>query len=146
MAMQLNHDAHSGALNGETSAWLSDPPAARPSYCFGGHLPAALEPLQSKKQWLTWDYIWNAGKGRWDKLPCSAHTGRPASINKSANFGTFAEAAATAARLKMAGVGFLLTNDDGITGIDLDHCITDGGSLSDLAAEVNRLRRNIRRG
>jgi hypothetical protein len=136
MAMQLNNGTHSSALNGEASAWLSDPPAARPSYRFGGHCPAALESLQSKEQWLTWDYVWNADKGRYDKPPCSAHTGRPASINNSANLGTFAEAAATAARLKMAGVGFLLTNDDGMTGIDIDHCITDSGSLSDLAAEV----------
>ena len=34
------------------------------------------------------------------------------------------------------GVGLVLTADDEITGIDLDHCITDSGSPSDLAAEI----------
>ena len=135
--MQLNNGAHSqsDALNGEMTTWRPGLPA-KPSYRFGGHLPAALEPLRARVQWLTWDYVWNADKEKWDKPPCSAHTGRPASINNSANHGTFAEAAATAARLRMAGVGFLLMPDDGITGIDLDDCISDADTLSDLAAQV----------
>lgn len=36
----------------------------------------------------------------------------------------------------MAGVGLILTDDDNITGIDLDDCVTDSGSLSDVAAEI----------
>ena len=65
----------------------------------------------------------------------SAHTGRLAKggINNPANLGNFAEAASTAARLKLAGVGFVLRPDDGVTGIDLDDCITDSGSFSQIA-------------
>lgn len=38
-------------------------------------------------------------------------------------------------RYDLAGVGLVLTGDGDITGIDLDHCISDSGSLSNLAAE-----------
>ena len=85
---------------------------------------------------MTWDYLWNASKKKWDKPPRSAHTGRPASINEPANLGTFPEAVATAARLGMAGVGFLLMPDDRMTGFDLDHCVTDAGTFSEMVAEV----------
>jgi putative DNA primase/helicase len=68
----------------------------------------------------------------------SAHTGRLArgGINKSANLGTFSEAAATAAKRGLAGIGYVIGDDDEITGVDLDDCITDSGSLSELAAEI----------
>ena len=109
---------------------------AKPPYRFAGDLPAALEPLRTRKRWLTWGYVWNADKEKWDKPPRCAHTGRPASINNPANLGTFPEAVATAARLEMDGVGYLLMPDDDLTGIDLDDCITNSGSYSPLAAEV----------
>ena len=120
--------------NGHAHANSTRP--AKPPYRFDGDLPAALEPLRARKQWLTWDYVWNADKNKWDKPPCSAHTGRHASINKPANLGTFAEAAATAAKRGMAGVGFLLQPDDGMTGFDVDHCVGDAGTFSETAAEV----------
>ena len=122
--------------NGGHAGWHVYPRPAKPKYRFRGEVPPALEPLCASRKWLTWDYVWNADKKKWDKPPLSAHTGRPASINNPANLGTFAEAAATAARLGLAGVGLLLTPDDGITGFDLDGCITDAGSFSETAAEV----------
>jgi hypothetical protein len=36
----------------------------------------------------------------------------------------------------LAGVGLVLTSDDDMTGGDLDHCITDAGSFSEVAAEI----------
>jgi primase-polymerase (primpol)-like protein len=39
-------------------------------------------------------------------------------------------------RYGLAGFGLILTDDDNITGIDLDDCVTDSGSLSDVAAEI----------
>ncbi len=108
----------------------------KPTYQFSGTLPPALEPLQHRRQWLTWDHGWNPARTRYDKPPRSAHTGKPASINNLFNLGTFDEAAATARRLGLAGVGFVLEADDDLTGIDLDDCVTDSGSLSPLAAEV----------
>jgi hypothetical protein len=115
-----------------------EPRPSKPSYRFVGSLPTALQLLASKRQWVCWDYVWNADKGKWDKPPLSAHTGRLAKggINNPAALGAFSEAAATAAKHGLAGVGYVISHDDDITGIDLDDCITDSGCFSDLATEI----------
>lgn len=118
----------------ETEEANKRPP--KPAYKFGGKLPRAFDRLRDVRQWVTWDYTWNAKKRKWDKPPCSAHTGKLASINDPYALGTFEQAAATAQRRRMAGVGFLLKPGDDLTGGDLDDCVTDSGSLSPLAAEV----------
>ena len=111
------------------------PKTPRPTYRFTGDLPTALEPLRTSQRWVVWDYVWNDKKKDWGKPPRSARTGRIASINNPTNLGTFAEAVATAARLELAGVGYVLMSDDDLTGIDLDDCIS-AGTLSALAAEI----------
>src|SRR5262245_40791096 len=112
--------------------------SAKPTYRFTGPLPAALQTLAGQRRWVCWDYVWDPNKGKWSKPPLSAHTGQLAKggINNSANLGTFSEAFQTAERLGLAGVGYVISDEDDITGIDLDDCITDSGSLSDLAAEI----------
>jgi hypothetical protein len=58
-------------------------------------------------------------------------------VSDPKSWGRFEEALASIRRHDgLAGVGFVLTDQDGITGIDLDHCISDSGSFSDLAAEI----------
>jgi hypothetical protein len=108
----------------------------KPDYKFHGTLPPALWFLRDRPQWLTWDYIRNEKKAKWDKPPLNAHTGKPASIRDPNALGTFKQAAATAKRLNLAGVGLLLKPDDNITGGDLDNCVTDSGSFAPFAAEV----------
>ncbi|HWE19669.1 MAG TPA: hypothetical protein VG758_21210 [Hyphomicrobiaceae bacterium] len=110
----------------------------RPSYRFSGALPEALAPLAARRQWLCWTYVWNEKKAKWDKPPLSAHTGRMAKggATNPDNWGTFAKALDTAQHMGLAGVGYVLTKDDNITGADLDHCITDSGTYTPLAAEV----------
>lgn len=110
--------------------------APKPTYKFQGKLPAAFNGLRHRRQWVTWTPTWNSKKKAWDKPPLSAHTGKPASINDVFAMGTFEQAAASAQRLGLAGVGFVLRPDDDLTGIDLDSCVTDSGSLSPLASEV----------
>ena len=118
----------------ETSAAPQRP--SKPAYKFNGTLPSAFDQLRNRRQWVTWDYVWNEKKEKWDKPPRSAHTGKPASINDPFAMGTLDQASATARRLALAGVGLVLKPDDDITGGDLDHCVTNSGSLSLLAAEV----------
>jgi hypothetical protein len=108
----------------------------KPPYRFGDTRPRALDRLRGRRQWVAWDYAWVEKKRKWDKPPRNAHTGKSASINNPFDMGTFDVAVATARRLELAGVGFVLRADDNLTGIDLDHCVTDSGSLSPLAAEV----------
>lgn len=109
----------------------------KPAYRFNGRLPAALDPLKERAQWICWTYI-ETKPGKWTKPPLSAHTGRPAAggAQHPDNWGTFEQALATQRRHNLAGVGYVLTRDDNITGIDLDDCITDSGSYNEIAAEV----------
>jgi primase-polymerase (primpol)-like protein len=109
---------------------------AKPAYKFHGNLPAAFDRLRGLRKWLTWDYIWNAKKGGWDKPPLSAHTGKPASINNIFDRGTFDQALAAMQKHRLAGIGIVLEPDDDLTGGDLDDCVTDSGTFSPLAAEV----------
>ena len=73
---------------------------------------------------------------RWTKIPINPRTGRNASVSNPATWATLDVAVASVERHGLAGVGIVLTADDNLVGIDLDHCITDAGSLSPLAAEI----------
>lgn len=114
----------------------------KPAYRFNGRLPAALDQLKARPQWITWTYVWKDGPegkpGKWTKPPLSAHVGRPAKggAQNPDNWGTFDQAVATQRRHQLAGVGYVITRDDNITGIDIDHCINDSGSYNETAAEV----------
>jgi hypothetical protein len=56
-----------------------------------------------------------------DKKPFCA-PGRMASSTDAASWLTYEDAVALAEREKLAGVGFVFAPDDGLCGIDLDHC------------------------
>ncbi|MCW6506971.1 hypothetical protein [Lichenifustis flavocetrariae] len=105
---------------------------------FNGLRPsAAAERLQKCKQWLTWTYVYRSEKDKWDKPPHSARTGTPVSGTDPDNWDTYAVAAATAARMGLAGIGFALSKDDGLTGIDLDDCRDPAtGVVAPWAAEI----------
>jgi putative DNA primase/helicase len=108
--------------------------APKPSYRFHGNLPASLCHLHHRECWVAWDYT---SKGeRWTKPPRNPHTGRLASVTDSSTWASFDVARAGMERHGFVGVGLVLTEEGGITGIDLDHCISDSGSLSPLAAEI----------
>jgi hypothetical protein len=107
---------------------------AKPAYRFTGNAPPpALAHLRGERRWVAWAYEWRGNK--WTKPPINPATGRAAKSNDPGTWGTFDEALA-AARRGLAGIGVMLTKDDDLCGADLDHCITDSGSFSPLAAEV----------
>ena len=71
--------------------------------------------------------------------PNRPSTRAPADMPPSATLqrgARFDEAVAGMERHGLAGVGLVLTENGGISGIDLDHCITDADSLSELAVEI----------
>jgi putative DNA primase/helicase len=88
--------------------------------------------LYHYKQWVCWTRV---GRER-IKLPISPATGRSASSTDPATWGSYQQAKATALRLGLDGIGFVFTAADPYTGVDLDHCRTDGGALQPRAAEV----------
>jgi Virulence-associated protein E len=103
-------------------------------------LPAALEPLRALRRWV----IWRREKrdGRWTKPPRQAL--RPeayASTSEPETWATYEEAAATAARLNLhgvgGGVGFVVW-DGNVPGLDLDRCVGEDGTIAQWAWEIIR--------
>src|SRR5262245_13422604 len=107
---------------------------ARPSYRFNGKLPSALWHLRDKPCWVAWDYRWQNGK--WSKPPINPRNGLKASVSNPATWTTYDAALAGMKKYGLAGVGWVLTRDDNLTGIDIDDCVSDANSVSEVAAEV----------
>jgi hypothetical protein len=87
----------------------------------------ALRYLKSLPQWV-------CHKG---KIPMCPHNALRASVTNPATWGTYAQAIACCKKRGHDGVGFVLTEHDDLTGIDLDHCRDPKtGQFEPWAAEV----------
>ncbi|MGD0945871.1 MAG: hypothetical protein ABSA52_00455 [Candidatus Binatia bacterium] len=87
--------------------------------------------LRALPRWVAWHYVERAGHVT--KVPICARTGGAASATDPATWCDYVAVAAYA-RAHDCGVGYVL--GDGITGVDLDHCITDTGELEAWAREI----------
>jgi len=88
-------------------------------------------------QWVVWRYEHSPKRRKPAKAPYSP-TGRRASVDDPATWGTFENCADAYLTGKFSGMGFVFTEQAGITGIDLDDCIVDGYTL-DWAIDVLRM-------
>ncbi|MFC1945101.1 hypothetical protein ACFLX5_06500, partial [Chloroflexota bacterium] len=94
--------------------------------------------LKGYKQWVTW----KRSKGKNSKRPYNAVTGRPAASDNPASWSSFEQAQEAVLKGSADGVGFVLTDDDPFTFIDLDHVIVDG-TIEPWADElIKRLNSN----
>lgn len=76
-------------------------------------------------------------EGRIEKVPVSPHTGANASSTNPSNWSTLAHALERAKSDGLAGVGFVFSKENGIIGVDLDHCRDrDTGAIEPWAAEI----------
>ena len=90
--------------------------------------------LKALPQWVCWR--WKKRGDKWTKPPFQP-SGAHAASNDSATWSTFEEVVAAYIKGGFAGIGFVLTKDDGIVGIDLDHCVdADTGEISSCAREI----------
>ena len=99
-------------------------------------IPAELRALP---QWVAWRYETRGDKRtKIPKNPKSNGKLVNAKPNDPATWGTFDEAVDHCGRhADLAGIGFCLAPDDGLTGIDLDHVLDpDTGELKPEAAEI----------
>jgi primase-polymerase (primpol)-like protein len=102
----------------------------------------AMQLLRSRPQWVCWDHVWRAnlnkpGGGDWTKPPMNPRTGEVASATDPEVWSDYETAARGVSRYELAGVGFALSPDDNLTGIDLDHCRNkETGELQPWAAEI----------
>lgn len=113
----------------------------------------ALNELRTVPHWVAWRYRVRDGKKT--KPPVNPHTGHMASVADPTTWGTFADAAKRVFDDTLPGVGFVLTEEDNLTGYDLDKCVDeetgeiepwaqDVIDLSETYAEISPSGRGIR--
>jgi primase-polymerase (primpol)-like protein len=75
--------------------------------------------------------------GKWTKVPYQSNAPtRKASVTEPATWSSFSGAyMAYQAHLDIDGIGYVL-HDEGVTGIDLDDCFADNGTLKPWASEI----------
>src|SRR5207302_5181026 len=72
------------------------------------------------------------------KVPYNPRDGRKAKANDKATWASYAQATRTATKYakEYAGLGYEFDQERGITGIDLDHCIDESGTIASWAQEI----------
>lgn len=104
-----------------------------------GLLPdlAALNELRTHDKWVSWRYFQKPGRTKPTKPPVNPHNGKGASHSDPTTWGSFAQAVEHTYRRGLPGVGFVLTDDDGYTGFDLDDCVdAETGEIEPWAQEI----------
>jgi primase-polymerase (primpol)-like protein len=104
------------------------------------HYENIPDELRAVPQWVGWKFEEtqnSSGEKKLTKVPYNVRTGAKASSTGAKTWCDFdtAECAATAGRFD--GIGFVVTEEKGIVGIDLDHCFNPRtGEISDWALEA----------
>jgi primase-polymerase (primpol)-like protein len=80
----------------------------------------ALNELKAIPQWVAWQYEGRGGP-KPTKPPIDPRTGRYASTSDPSTWGTYEQALERAQRDRLAGIGFVLSEDDNLTGYDFDN-------------------------
>ncbi len=99
----------------------------------------ALQELATHDQWVMWRYkrIEVPGKPvHLTKIPVNANNGANAMTNEARTWASFKKAYEGATKRGLPGIGFVLNDTDGFSGLDLDKCISDDGVIEDWAAEI----------
>jgi hypothetical protein len=97
--------------------------------------------LKERDQWVTWRYEKEGKPVSKDiegatKIPYNPRTGHKASSTNKHTWTSYATAVQAATARKHNGIGFVFSEDDPFTGIDLDHCIDPDGSLQSWAMDI----------
>ena len=95
------------------------------------------EEIKKRTQWVTW---WAKPKanGKFEKVPVDPKTGRYASVSDPSTWGTFEQAVDYSNNhADIKGIGFVFTEDDPFTGIDLDDCRNpESGEIDHWAKQI----------
>lgn len=91
--------------------------------------------LRQIPRWVVWRGQWLPGKGKYDKPPFNARTGDFASTTDPKTWAEFEQAVkAYQNGGGYSGLGIVLTDDDNLVGVDLDHVLDAHGNLTPDAA------------
>src|SRR5438105_5801857 len=90
--------------------------------------------LRDRPHWVIWRYEERAGDPKPAKVPYTARGGKASTTNPR-TWSPFEEVLASADEYD--GIGYVFAPEDGIVGIDLDHCRNpETGAIDALAIEV----------
>jgi putative DNA primase/helicase len=78
------------------------------------------EELKKLPQWVTWKYVFREGK--WTKPPYQVKGRKLASSTDPETWGHFEDALKTYQSKRVDGIGFVVSANEELVGIDLDHC------------------------
>ena len=99
--------------------------------------------LKSLNNWVLWKPTWkeDLGKpGKWDKPPFRASNPEVGADTTNAKTWTNFQTAFESAKIECCGIGFVLSEVDGIVFVDLDHCRDPlSGNIDEWALDVVRL-------
>ena len=127
MERRIIRDHHPGKRGTGDSAYnLNGGPDGarppRPDYLFSPKPSAALDYLKTFKQWVVWDYVYR--DGRWAKVPQNVYQTNKFKWGEAKYWGSYDDAVGLRNHLKgHTGIGFIISPEDDITGIDLDGCL-----------------------
>lgn len=95
------------------------------------------ETLKSLPIWALWR-LERDKKDRLTKVPYSPHYNGRASSTKPKTWGTFNQAIHTMVSRPdyYNGISLIISKEYGLVFIDIDHCIDEDGSLSDIASDI----------
>lgn len=99
------------------------------------HIPPLMK---AETRWVAWRY--EHKDDRWTKVPVDAATGRSADATDSTTWSGFENTiGAFNADPTLDGIGFVVAEGDGLTGVDLDHVRIDGELTAEAKAIVGAL-------
>lgn len=101
-------------------------------YIDRSRFPAELAALP---QWVCWRLEPDKRSNRDAKVPYCSATGKRTSASNPSTRATLDEALYYADKYMFSGVGFMFTEESGIVGIDIDHCLEDG-KPNNVAADI----------
>lgn len=78
--------------------------------------------LKEKEQWVCYKLIPDKAGKKPKKIPVNPVTGANAKSDDPSTWGTFEQAVEAMQTYHYAGIGFMLTSDCGVVGVDIDHC------------------------
>ena len=94
------------------------------------------EALKARDQWVLWSYTWKDDRGEWTKIPKQT-TGAHASSTDADTWSSFVDVLARYQEGDYDGIGFVLSEDGLVAGVDLDDCRDPGrGEIDEWAKSV----------
>lgn len=92
--------------------------------------------IKNIDQWVCWKRVDNPNGSKPKKLPIDPKSGKPATPTDPGTWASFEAATIGAEKFRCDGIGFVLTKECGIVGVDIDHCIDPQGTFTDVATAI----------